>query len=441
MSNSTSDFQGWVDQPNTRGTFDIIQSSFLTIFFCTWTCLHLNVPAPNEGYWRPILRKFRWMVLTIFAPEFVFALAAGQRCDAKRVLDSLKRMGYHEWTLRHCFYSNMGGFVLHPRDSVPFPIHGFHFRWLLRNGYIELPSLKTEEIKDKSKADDFTKIVVCLQTGWFVLQCLARAAQRLPLTTLELLTMTYVWCTWAIYVEWLRKPLDVEVPMILKTEASTEEILIYAGPTAACPYRRTPLDFVWEGSPSWTLDFQPNLGFRLDPRRRPMPRILNDLLPRFKEASDIVIVNVVILAYAAIHLSGWNFTFQTQTEKTLWRIASLIILCTVAIFCILARVIPLRILSTIYPFRISERKVTPRSIFYVSTGKLERIVGGPGLPIRNRKEEKHVHDQIRILAAAPIVIVYVLARLCVMVEAFVALRALPRGCFENVNWTAFIPHF
>ncbi len=72
-----STLQGWVVNPNTRGTFDIIRSSFLTIFLCTWTCLHLNVPAAKEGALKPTLRKFRWMVLTILGPEFVVALAAG----------------------------------------------------------------------------------------------------------------------------------------------------------------------------------------------------------------------------------------------------------------------------------------------------------------------------------------------------------------------------
>lgn len=147
-----STLKGWVANPNTQGTFDIIQSSVLTIFFCTWTCLHLNVPAVNEGALVPILRKFRWMVLTILAPEFVTVLAAGQRADAKRVRDELHELGYSQWTLRQSFYANMGGFILCPRDSTPFPIHGFHLVYLVEKDYMTLPSMTSDEIADKSKA-------------------------------------------------------------------------------------------------------------------------------------------------------------------------------------------------------------------------------------------------------------------------------------------------
>ena len=439
MSNSTSALQGWVDQPDNRGTFDIIWSSFFTIFLCTWTSLHLNIPAPNEGYWKPIFRKFRWMLLSIFGPEFVFAFAAGQRCNAKRVLKSLKRMGHHEWTLRHCFYANMGGLVLQPRDSVPFPIHGFHLLWLLEEKYLELPEIKAEEIKDKSKATSFNKGLVCLQTGWFVLQCFGRIGQKLPLTTLELVTISYVWCTWAIYAQWLRKPLDVEMPTALKIEASTEEILINAGSAASNPYRQTPLDFVWDGSQSWTLNVQPFFGFRPDLRKRPMQRILNDVLPWFTEASDTVTALVVILIYGAIHLTGWNLVFTTQTEKILWRAATLMIMCTVALFCFWE--LGWGIICAAHRLRINKQKVRPRSVYYVYTVQCEKIAGIPDLSIRDKKYEDTVARKAHMNFTIPIATMYVLSRLCIFAEALIALRCLPRGSFQNVNWATFIPHY
>lgn len=94
------------------------------------------------------------------------------------------------------------------------------------------------------------------------MQCLARWRQHLPLTTLELATITYVWCSWDIYGQWLLKPLDVDTPTILKIKASTAEILTTAGPAASKPYEYTPLDFVWNWHVSWTTDIQPHLHFR-----------------------------------------------------------------------------------------------------------------------------------------------------------------------------------
>ena len=37
-----------------------------------------------------------------------------------------------------------------------------------------------EEIKDKGKSDRLAKFLVLLQTSWFVMQCIARAIERLP---------------------------------------------------------------------------------------------------------------------------------------------------------------------------------------------------------------------------------------------------------------------
>lgn len=379
------------------------------------------------------------MVLTILGPEFAFAFAAGQRCNAKRTLASLREMGHHEWTLRHCFYANMGGFVLQPRDSVPFPIHGLHLIWLLEQKYLELPDITAEEIYDKSKATSFTKSLVCLQIGWFVLQCFGRAAQGLPLITLELFTISYVWCTWAIYAAWLRKPLDVETPTILKIEASTEEILVNAGSAASKPYRQTPLDFVWNGSQSWTLDVQPFFGFRVDPRKRPMPRMLNDGLPWFSEAKDAGAAIVVILIYGAVHLAGWNFVFPTRTERTLWRTAALILLCTVAFFCFW--VLAWEVVRAAYFLRINKIKIRPRSIYFVYTGHIEKLSATPDMLLHDKGFEDIVVTKAHIFVMVPVGILYVLSRLFITVEALASLRGLPRGAYENVKWTNFIPHY
>lgn len=439
MSNSTSTLHGWVDQPNTRGTFDIIWSCFLTIFLCTWTCLHLNVPASKEGPWRPVLRKFRWMVLTILGPEFVFAFAAGQRFNARRALNTMRGMNYSEWTLRHSFYANMGGFVLQARDSAPFPIHGLHIIYLLKEGYLDLPEITSEEISDKSKANFLAKALVCLQTGWFVVQCSSRLAQNLSLTTLELVTISYVWCTWSIYAQWLRKPLDVTAPTALRIQASTAEILLKAGPAASELYRQTPLDFVWDGRHSWTLDVQPFLHFRVDPRERPMPRILNDSLPWFDSAIDAAVCIFVIVFYGAIHMFGWDLLFPTRTEKTMWRLAALVLLCTTAAICIWEML--WGIFRAAYLLHINNKIIKFTSIYYVYANKIEKISGAAGLPIRNKAFDDRVVTYGHMAFITPLAVLYLLSRLYIIVEALASLRALPSSSFQTVQWTTFIPHY
>jgi len=77
-----------------------------------------------------------------------------------------------------------------------------------------------------------------------MLQCIGRAAQHLTFTTLELTTVAFVCCTLPTYYFWLRKPLDVFTPTIIKTEFSMADIIAGGGDAAKEDYKQTPLDFV-----------------------------------------------------------------------------------------------------------------------------------------------------------------------------------------------------
>lgn len=64
-TNSKIRVKGWVDQPNYRGTFDILWVTLVTIVVSTYTMLCLNVPAPNDSYLKLVSRRFLWMLLGI----------------------------------------------------------------------------------------------------------------------------------------------------------------------------------------------------------------------------------------------------------------------------------------------------------------------------------------------------------------------------------------
>ena len=59
---------------------------------------------------------------------------------------------------------------------------------LLMAEKIEFFTVTVEEIEDCRKADGFSKTIALGQTLWFVAQCIARRAQHLDLTLVELLT-------------------------------------------------------------------------------------------------------------------------------------------------------------------------------------------------------------------------------------------------------------
>ena len=87
------------------------------------------------------------------------------------------------------------------------------FSKLLTAGKIEFPTVTVEEIEDRSKADGFSKTIALGQTLWFIAQCLARIAQHLDLTLVELVTLSLATLNGVIYFLWWHKPLDVRCPI------------------------------------------------------------------------------------------------------------------------------------------------------------------------------------------------------------------------------------
>ena len=87
------------------------------------------------------------------------------------------------------------------------------FSKLLAAGKIAFPIVTVEEIEDRSKGDGFSKTIALSQTLWFVAQCLARRAQNLDLTLVELLTLSLAGLNGVMYFLWWHKSLDVRCPI------------------------------------------------------------------------------------------------------------------------------------------------------------------------------------------------------------------------------------
>ncbi|KAL8706035.1 MAG: hypothetical protein Q9201_000920 [Fulgogasparrea decipioides] len=132
----TPDNVNYLSPPEYRGTLDIIWSCFAVVFTCTWAVQHLSVPIPKEaqtsiglGSWKPtsslhrvkqllrrlkapeatfLAKKFRWMLLSVAAPEFVLGKALAERWAAQ---ESKRQSDIDGWTTMHAFFANNRGFV------------------------------------------------------------------------------------------------------------------------------------------------------------------------------------------------------------------------------------------------------------------------------------------------------------------------------------------
>ena len=121
------------------------------------------------------------------------------------------------------------------------------------------------------------------------------------------------------------------------------------------------------------------------------------------------------MIYFGIHLTGWNFTFPTQTERILWRVASLQLLGVLLFYLI---------------------------IIAIGTYFYKQIAH-----ILFDKEVSTMLDVARcsprwllLVAYYPVIAAYGIPRTYILFEAFINLRALPLGAYTSVNWTNFIPH-
>lgn len=91
MSNSTT--VGWTSEPAARGTLGLVWGCLATIFICTWSALHLNLPAEEDGAWTRAVNQAQYTVAGLLAPEW-FAFNAFN--DLELAIEIRRRVS-------HCF--------------------------------------------------------------------------------------------------------------------------------------------------------------------------------------------------------------------------------------------------------------------------------------------------------------------------------------------------
>lgn len=214
--------QGWVSEPGVeqRGTANILYTCFFTTYACTWTALHLNVPHRDLSPRSRLFRKLQWMVTAILAPEYITLTALVQRSST--VIALAEKWPLEERARALVFYALMGGFELRFDDGTFHQLTYSELRGLVRARFVDAPIISAEEVDDKNKGNWFSKSLALLQIGWFVIQLLARVAQHLETTPLELFTLGVVACTIISYIYWWAKPLDVNTSTPVSKGSSFE---------------------------------------------------------------------------------------------------------------------------------------------------------------------------------------------------------------------------
>ncbi|KAK3688762.1 hypothetical protein B0T22DRAFT_512503 [Podospora appendiculata] len=238
---------GWVLEPGGRGTFGLLKSCILTLLLCVYTAIHLNIPATKDTKRRLYLRKTKWLVIAMLAPELVVYIAWCQRQEVKKlhkmVAKSFEQLGRrdstkkraHSWTTTHSWYAYMGGFAIDttPTDSADEFITGSPPLRLFSQGVTimgesgQLPDIPLRYVQDKSKADSLAKLLIISQSSWMVLQCITRRSAGLYVTMVELNTLAHAVCALIIYALWWEKPKDIQDPTLLAGDSYRTAAIAY----------------------------------------------------------------------------------------------------------------------------------------------------------------------------------------------------------------------
>jgi hypothetical protein len=286
----------------------------------------------------------------------------------------------------HGFFISMGGFVdssgcpVTTREQLDDPVVGPEFLAAIRD-------VEVQDIMDKSKGDALSKGLALAQGLWFCMQYFARIHQHLAVTQLEVATLAFAVVNVFIWVLWWGKPLDVQRPIVV------------GPPKAEAPNvtRRRDLPVRIKFSGVMTGDYEWE-GDKYDP-------LSSSSVPSFwtsqlhKNETEFIFSFIFIfeclvgIVFGAIHCAAWNTGFLTAEEMWIWRSCSLSVTA-----------IPILFLAIFFFLRINSLGVLRMMLVYL------------------------------------LLLIYVLARISLLLIPFMALRSLPPPVFTDVSWSIYIPH-
>jgi hypothetical protein len=461
ISTHAPPLQGWTNSPDSRGTLDVINSCIFTIFICVWSILCINITPPEESAIVEFFYKLKLVFLCVLGPDFLLLLAVGQFESARKSCEQFKSLHLSGWSMRHAFYADMGGFVVRTSDGVSWPLDANQLFHLIQQGTIQeavLSSqilLKKSDITDRDKQSKLVRCFSVAQILWFLVSCLGRVCQRLPVTTLELTTIGFISTTIVVSIAWFHKPTDVKTQQVIELHASVLELHTNAGLSNAYCWYDTPLDFLDPeksyAQVAWTYALNILLKIFMIKRtsERPITRRPDDNFPNVSRLGFWMIGIPGFFSWGA-NLAAWNFVFPTSVEKHMWRTCSIILCTTICMGAIYQEIIHqffpdwrkkacdrfvtnhqlmANLESTTPEVKISEKfwRKKQRVILWLSNNSLNR---DPSLTLELRVMF------IGMFCGA----MYALSWAYLLVDDLIGFRGQDPGVYETVNWGGFLPH-
>ncbi|PYI01415.1 hypothetical protein BO78DRAFT_401318 [Aspergillus sclerotiicarbonarius CBS 121057] len=457
--NSTSTMvviDGWVDEPDGRGTWSIISTCLVTIALCCWTAVMPNIPARADRWHHALRDRLHLASLGLLGPEFLLMLALGQWSSARASVKDFERIATTKtsepsnWTLTHAFYADMGGFLLDgPGVDRPFPVNAKQLFFLTDKGYIDPPRITEDDINDRNKSDAVSRVIAVCQALWLLINCAIRVAQGLALTTLELTTISFVIVFLVTSFCWRFKPSDITSTVTVIVNTRIDIIRQENCPHPQNQWHETPLDFVCDGvsfcGVHWRYYTEILRRWHIPMFSRPMTaqprdRILSDNFPVTDLQADCIATPVLLL-FGSMFMLAWNFHFPSRVEHLLWRVASIYNLLFTVIGGLHAGYCDKIVLPRAYKERLALplSRTRPPQKSNKGWGRLRNFAAR----LRNIDPYRDPRREVPLRVLFPTTVLcamYCVCRAYILTEDFIGLRSLPASAYNTVSWSDYVPH-
>ncbi|KAF8163800.1 hypothetical protein B0H34DRAFT_697008 [Crassisporium funariophilum] len=461
-----------------RSHFDMIWSCLVTLFACTWISMHPNIPGSDDSPITIVRRRVKIMLYALIVPEGVMYWAMRQWLGSRKIANKYREEG---WTKVHGHFLQMGGFMMHEPNKEPYTLSPEHMETLLERNEITLPSITEDEINDRSKGDILAKGIVVVQTLWFVMQCIARGAQGLTITEIELVTLAFAAFNGITYYFWWNKPLDVRCPVYvyLKNPKSKVKKTKKKQKKVEIPKPRSPkpkeglwqrlLDVLNDLLDLVYFDIRDEIkerGLRHAIKRRSLLIVhpllnVRDTFHRVWLFSRrlLVIFRPLVWARETLHQmtesdDSTAVKVNAQRVPTFYALkmdiqSEYMLDCTMSFFAMVFGAIhcvawvfqfPSAVEQTLW--RVSSLAIVLAPGFVLFLAFIRVIFLFSWLSIYlfilvNMLDQDKILLVVNVIGLA----IYIPARLTIIVLALLSLRSLSPDAFSQVDWTTFVPHF
>lgn len=177
-------------------------------------------------------------------------------------------------------------------------------------------------------------------------------------------------------------------------------------------------------------------------KRKPYDHIPSDNWLRPQSIRIEIPVGLVILAFAATFMIGWNFDFPTQAERIIWRVTSVFNLG----YGVIGGSIVWYWLELAPPHERRNSQDSPEDTSRVKEKglkKLRRFTSKFVAKLRNNSPDNDPQLEVPLRFFIPCLVLcffYCIFRAYILIEDIIGLRSLPSSAYGSVDWSRYLPH-